>query len=503
MERPSREAGFRRSELESLIGCTIDSQGLLQVFLDCTDMVDYNIDLLNHNDMCHSFFCLSKINPTIGFEFDASDIFGPTYPSATGRGSSQDNVLFQKLVLGSHLARFLRYELENEKGYTATIGISTNKILAKLVGNVNKPKSQTTLLPPYNTDLDSESNVTAFMDAHDVGKIPGIGFKLSQKIRAHILGRQPAFEEGLVYGGTKEDVTVRDVRTFPGMGPEMLEGVLSGRGSQKGIGGKIWSLIHGVDDTEVSQTKKVPSQISIEDSYIRLDTWEEVKKELSTLSVSLIRRMHLDLMEDDEGSESSDKGPARRWLAHPRTLRLTTRPRPPCNPDGTRSRSFNRISRSIPMPSFIFNLTENILSLAERLVQDALIPIFKKLHPERSAWNLSLVNIAVSNMAETAADNKDSEGRDISRMFRKQDDVLKQWKVADVDIAPDLPEQESDGRVEDSGDLGAHFPATKIGASWESDEEAGDVMHLCQQCGVSVPSFASAAHRRFHDMPDE
>lgn len=465
-------------------------------------MVDHNVDLLNHHDLSHSFFCLSKTDPTVGFDFDASDFCGPTYPSSTGERSCQDHMLFRKLVLGSHLARFLRHELESEKGYTAAVGISTNKLLAKLVGNVNKPRSQTTLVPPYDTGPDSESNVVTFMDAHDIGKIPGIGFRLSQKIRAHILGRQPAFEDGLIYGGTKEGVLVHRVRTFPDIGPEMLEGILSGPGSQKGIGGKIWSLIHGVDNTEVSQAKKVPTQISIEDSYIHLDTWEEVKKELTTLSISLIRRMHLDLVEEDHASETSDKGSARRWLAHPRTLRLTTRPRPPRNPDGTRSRSFNRISRSTTMPSFAFSLTENIRALAERLVQDALIPTFKKLHPERSGWNLSLINVAVTNMAETAADHKNSKGRDISRMFQHQEDVLKQWKVADVDMAPDLPGKEPTDRAQVSGDDAAHSTAIEAAALWESDDEAEDAFYLCHQCGAPVPSFALVAHGRFHSLPD-
>jgi DNA polymerase iota len=477
-------------------------QCIPQVFLDCTDMVDYNAALLNRNDLAHSYFCLDQNDPTIGFEYNAAEAFGPTYPITTDAVSARDAPLHQRLVLGSHLARYLRHELENERGYTATVGVSTNKLLSKLVGTVHKPNSQTTLTPPYEPNPNSESNVTNFMDAHDIGKVPGLGFKLSQKIRARILGRQPAFEDSLVYGATREGVTVKDARTFPGMGPGMLEDVLGGPGSQKGIGGKIWGLLHGVDDTEVGQAKRIPSQISIEDSYVHLDTFEEVKRELTLLSTSLIKRMHLDLMEDDEKEpEALEQGSARRkWLAHPRTFRLSTRPRPAHNPDGSRPRSFNRISRSIPMPTFAFSLTDNIHALAERLVQETLIPVFKKLHPERSTWNLSLVNVAVTNMAEAAADTKDSKGRDISVMFRKQDDVLKEWRVSDVDVAPDLHQNEN-GLAGDETATGAAVP-TKHEVSWESDDEVKDVMHMCDRCGVSVPDFALVAHERFHDMPD-
>ena len=487
---------------------------ILPCRLDCTDMVEYNLPLLNHNDLSNSFFCLDKDDPTTGFTFDATAVFGPTYPPNPPGGAVKlhpkeifcseipNDELQLRLLLGSHLARHLRHELERQEGYTATVGVAPNKLLSKLVGNVNKPKNQTTLLNPYTTTKTEESNAVAFMDAHDIGKVPGIGFKLSQKIRARVLGRAPEFQDGLVYGGTKEVVTVGDVRTFPGMGPEMLEEMLSGPGSQKGIGGIIWGLMNGVDDTEVGKAKRVPSQISIEDSYIRLDTFEQVRKELLMLAASLIRRMHADLMEEDDEFELPEAGRGhRRWLAHPRTLRLSTRPRPPLNADGSRNRSFNRISRSAPIPSFVFHLNESDESLAEKLVQEALIPAFRKLHPEKSGWNLSLVNIAVTNMAETAAETKDSKGRDIGRMLKRQDEVLKDWKVIGEE-----PLSENSAAVNDASaeiqighsDESHGSPCQDV---WDSDDSAHDLTHTCERCGSTMPLFASTAHDRYHSIP--
>jgi DNA polymerase iota len=470
-------------------------------------MIEYNLPFLNYNDLSHSFFCLDKDDPTVGFAFDASAIFGPTYPpdchdtameltpgGAAGSAVPNDELRL-RLLLGSHLARYLRHKLETQKGYTATVGIATNKLLSKLVGNVHKPRNQTTLLPLYPQAKTEESNVMAFMDAHDIGKVPGVGFKLAHKIRARILGRTPAFQEGLFYGGTQEAVTVRDVRMFPGMGPEMLEEILSGPGSQKGIGGRIWDLINGVDETDVGKARRVPSQISIEDSYTRLDTFEQVKKELLMLATSLIRRMHADLTEEEDFDMPEAGQSQRKWLAHPRTLRLSTRPRPPLNPDGKRSRSVNRISRSAPMPNFVFNLNETDGSLAERLVQEALIPAFRKLHPEKSGWNLSLVNVAVTNMAETPAETKDSEGRDIGRMLKRQNEVLKDWRVVDREplseddpIIPNASRNESDG--------------SPYQGTWESDDSADDSTHICEICGNMMPLFAAAAHDRYHSMAE-
>ena len=72
-----------------------------------------------------------------------------------------------------------------------------------------------------------------------------------------------AFDAGLVYGDTKEKVSVRDVRLSQGMGPETLGRLLAGPGVPRDLGDKVWGLFHGVDDAEVAKAKEVPQQISI------------------------------------------------------------------------------------------------------------------------------------------------------------------------------------------------------------------------------------------------
>ena len=517
--------------------------GFDEVFMDVTDIVDYNHALINHNNPSSSFFQLKRKDPTVGFAFDATRIAGHSFPTSGSSRQSQpptssavmpseslDDLLHMRLILGSHLAQHLRLRMEEEKGYTSTVGISTNKLLSKLVGNLNKPKGQTTLLPPYTVPPRShgfESNVTAFIDSHDIGKIPGIGFKMAQRIRTHVLSRPSEFSEGLIYGGTKESISVREVRLFPGIGPEMLERILGGPGAERGIGGKAWGLINGIDETEVQQAKKVPTQISIEDSYIRLDTMPQVLKQLRTLATSLIKRMHIDLLEADD---DPDAGTAKRWIAHPKTIRLSTRPRLPLNADGTRTRSFNRISRSGPLPSFIFNLREGIDVLAEKIVQETLVPMFRRLHPQSSGWNLSLVNIGVTNMVETAGEDGSGGGRDIGRMFKRQEDVLKEWKVEDRDVPPDpisssaarrkSLEAPSHDDVPAEPSAGNEAPDVALAGSediflatqntvdedgsmqWDEDEEDQENVGFekCHACGAVMPAFAMAAHVRFHTL---
>ncbi|KAH7061539.1 hypothetical protein B0J12DRAFT_592935 [Macrophomina phaseolina] len=496
----------------------VERLGFDEIWLDVTDQVDYNLNLLNPHDLKNAFFCLSKDDPTHGFAFDATRFAGKTFPASSELSNdiSQDPLRL-RLLVGSHLAQYLRAELEHQRNYTATVGVSTNKLLSKLVGNVEKPDGQTTLLPPYaRTAID-------FIDAHDIGKIPGIGFKLAQKLRASVLQRPAAFSDGLVDGGTEKAVTAGDVRKHVGVSAESLERTLGGPGSPHGIGARVWGLLHGVDDSEVGQARDVPKQISIEDSYIRLDTLDEVTKELKMLALSLVRRMRLDLLEDGEQITTTAarvRTPAhqpvrQRWIAHPRTLRLSTRPRSPVDPaTNTRPRTFARISRSAPLPNFIFSLTTPFDSLAERLVNEALLPLFRRLHPEKSGWNLSLVNVAVTNMADSAGDAKTSSGRDIGHMFKKQNEVLNQWraaggrdKYAAVDarhtgsedlLVPGVSSQDSRATLGDGG--------VELGWVDEAEEDGvrdGTETHsVCAICEALMPTFAMSAHARFHALQE-
>ncbi|KAL9005532.1 MAG: hypothetical protein Q9188_001693 [Gyalolechia gomerana] len=513
----------------------VERLGFDEVFIDVSDMVDYNLDMINPYTLHSSFFHLSRQDPTVGFEFDGRRISGHSVPAGTDpllpRGLSsgfavdeEHSTLYMRLLVGSHLAQYIRHQLEEHQGYSSTVSISTSKLMSKLVGNVNKPKAQTTLLPPYSSVGTSEGNVTQFLDSHDIGKIPGIGFKSAQRLRDHVLGRPAAFDAGLVYGGTKENVTVKDVRLSASMGFDLLEKLLGGPGFPKGLGLKVWGLINGVDDSE-------------EDSYIKLDTMTAVDKELRMLSRSLLSRIRADLLcvvNDSEApvkeagaeDESPDSLPTRQWLAYPRTLRLTTRPRPPLNLDGIRSRTFNRISRSCDMPSLVLNLSSSIEELSERLVQGTLIPLFHKLHPEKSGWVLTLMNLCATNISLTATNVRDGAGQDISKMFRRQENIVKNWKVEDgTDVATintgleggDKPNLEAAGAADPEPGAFTDCVADRNGASdfqnsldssgedndiWQSDEDTSHIEDICKTCGFPVPIFATAAHDRFHKLPD-
>ncbi len=238
------------------------------------------------------------------------------------------------------------------------------------------------------------------------------------------------------------------------------------------------------------------------------------------LGRSLLTRMHSDLLEPDEDDESSRR---KKWIALPKTIRVSTRPRPPPNADGTRARTFNRISRSGPLPGFVFNLRDSIDSIVEKLVQETLIPMFRRLHPQQSGWNLSLMNIGVTNMIETASEDGRGTGRDISRMFKRQEDVLKEWKIEDRDMPPDpVPEgnahdelghtdsnqaepsagSEATDSIMAGSEDSIHLTQNTIDdqGQWEDNEDEMEGQGRCADCGIIMPEFAMTAHQLFHSL---
>lgn len=198
-------------------------------------MVTYNVEMLNRNDLKNSFFHLDRRDPTVGFTYDATDFHGHAYQAVPDVATdAASEWLRTRLLVASHLAAYLRNQLEYQKGYTATVGISTSKLLAKLVGNTHKPNSQTTLLPPYTVaEHGAKSNVLHFLDAHEIRKIPGIGSKIAHRIKSFLTTAVNG--PGTEVGRTRDTrphsddhiVTIGDVRCFPGMGPFLLEKILA------------------------------------------------------------------------------------------------------------------------------------------------------------------------------------------------------------------------------------------------------------------------------------
>ncbi|KHO02009.1 DNA-repair protein, UmuC-like protein [Metarhizium album ARSEF 1941] len=446
--------------------------GFDEVFMDVTDVIDYNIECLNTGCLSDSFFHLSRKDPQDGFKCDFTVVSG----CVQGRVPDEaplDNETYLRLVLGSHLANHLRTRIEVDYGYTSTCGISTNKLLSKLVGSRNKPRNQTTLMAL------NEQDVIAFMDSHKTRQIPGLGLKTSTQLESHVLGQEVDADSHSLTTA----VSVRHARLHPSMSPGLIEALLAGPGAEKGIGVKVWGLLHGIDPTEVKEAGDIPSQISIEDTYKGLETIPRITEELHKLSCSLIRRMRMDLLAADH---SAEKPGTQRWIARPKTLRLAVRSWP-TRRGGSSAPNFSRTSRSGPLPNLVFDALADVDALAQKLVAEALLPLLRRLQPDQGPprWNLQLINVCVANMVAGAGDDKQGSGRDISAMFKRQDEVLRPFKLPE-------PVSDDESRAEANAD---DVESLECGLDW------GDADHsVCQDCGHWLPPFAMPAHVRYHEM---
>ena len=228
----------------------------------------------------------------------------------------------------------------------------------------------------------------------------------------------------------------------------------------------------------------------MEDSYLCMDTLSQVQKEEYTLSRRLLYQMRLDLMQPEHdatmealGCTAETQRPQFRWLALPKTIRLSLRPKGDGSKNG--KRSFRRISRTALAPSFLFSHGK-LEDVALRLARDSFMPLYRQMLPEvTSNWNLSLINVAVTDISRTTGNGN------VRAMLMSRDTIrgpprrVHDGRTAVGDGSVTILDETSNGmpECEDLQNLDQPF----------EDESR------CTICGVRFPVWAIEAHNRYHD----
>ncbi|EWC48711.1 hypothetical protein DRE_00016 [Drechslerella stenobrocha 248] len=554
---------------EYIWGGRIERLGFDEVFMDVTDQIDYNISLAEKEGFKTGFYQLKPDQPNFGFKFEWDVIPGHCYPGTVAKpnGRLSQEVLDQiprRLLLATHLAQYLRLLLLDQQGFTCSAGVCISKLTAKLAGTINKPCAQTLLLPDH---------IQEFLDGLAILKIPGIGAKTGRIIRDLVRRRKAAIElkefandtdsfrdDGLQTPGGRtghieasnevsavelaetgspeqsgDDGFMTAYYQDSDVGTKVLESrtLLTRQILDEAIGnmppgaGRIWELLHGLDNTEVVKASLIPTQVSIEDTFragtVTQDTSsDQLESILARLSITLIRRLKTDLLTtavplpDDAAQIDITQldQPSKKWQAFPKVLRISTR-------DRITTKYGTRNSRSTQMPNFVFSLSTRIEETARRLAREALTPLLRKLHgpdiPGGSNYDLALINIAATNMGggETG-----SEGGNVATMFKRYNEVfpegdqekkrpfsetqterypLQGYEDRTIDdVAKDgtgNEEKEIEEDMED-GFLSDHDSFCDVG----SDEGSQEM--VCRNCQIRLPLFAVGAHERFHKNLD-
>ena len=135
------------------------------------------------------------------------------------------------------VAREIRAQIREETGLTASAGISSNKLIAKIASDWNKPDGQFEVKP---------EEIPAFIAALPVGRLWGVGGKMREKLAS--LGVE----------------TCADLQKF-----DQIE--LSRRFGKWGI--ELWHLCRGIDDRPVTPDrtrKSISSETTFSDNIAQL-----------------------------------------------------------------------------------------------------------------------------------------------------------------------------------------------------------------------------------------
>jgi DNA polymerase iota len=175
-------------------------------------------------------------------------------------------------------------------------------LLAKLMCAKHKPAEQTVFLPENHTE------VLQYLDTYEVRSLNGFGGAIVNKLRACLGGEQLGHSgTEWINGGLGLDPQTALVEARDRDPPVPLTVSLCRKAFTaqslvdlfgQRLGPRLWGLLHGIDHDEVIPAPLYPHQISIEDTFRGL-RGQAQHEQLHILSMSLLRRLEVELVEDE------------------------------------------------------------------------------------------------------------------------------------------------------------------------------------------------------------
>ncbi|CRK91773.1 CLUMA_CG005405, isoform A [Clunio marinus] len=132
-----------------------ERMGLDEHYMDITKLAEDKLALLTDEELTNIRFA------------------GPFYPNEEAFSKCSCGCE-NRLMVGSQIAQNIRDKILNELKLTCSVGIAHNKLLAKLVGQMNKPNNQTVLAPIAAAEFMAELK--------EVRNIFGVGGKTAERI---------------------------------------------------------------------------------------------------------------------------------------------------------------------------------------------------------------------------------------------------------------------------------------------------------------------------------
>ncbi|WP_221391687.1 DNA polymerase IV [Dyadobacter sp. NIV53] len=173
------------------------------------------------------------------------------------------DVTSDKLKIGSALeiAKQIRLAIRTELNLTASAGISTNKFVAKIASDINKPDGITFIGP---------SKIERFINDLPVEKFFGVGKVTAEKMK----------KMNLFTGADLKKLSENDLVKHFGK-----------------TGHFYYKIVRGIDEREV-QTHRETKSLGAEDTFMHdLETIEEMHEELDKIAITVFNRLQKNKLE--------------------------------------------------------------------------------------------------------------------------------------------------------------------------------------------------------------
>ena len=292
---PYRRASVRILEIIKRYTLKFERASIDEVFMDLTDVVQANI----------------ISNPNLDLT-DIGTIYGEDSLDRT-------NI---HLAYAAAIVKKIRYDIEHELGYTASAGIASTKVVAKLCSAFNKPNKQT-IVP--------DNQILNFMKLMPIRKIRMLGGVLGEELSKHTTA-----------------VICHE------LWEESLENIQNWMGVAQGQ--MIYNLIRGVDNSEITIRHIIKSHMVAKSEKFL------TQKDLEGVVLVLSFELHERLFEDFEENN--------RW---PKTITISGSWLKPTQK--SKSIKFAPFSEKLTAED-LYNITMNLLS-SLKAVNGHVIPCYR------------------------------------------------------------------------------------------------------------------------------
>lgn len=302
-----------------------------------------------------------------------------------------DETIQRRLHRAAETAVRIRRRVLEETGFTTTLGISVNPLLAKLAGGLKKPHTVNILYPWRAPPL---------LASMPLRKIPGIGSRTIKALNSCLLaqhGRQQKRQQL----ESSQFWTCRDILEIPhAEATACLQTIQAYEKSAAEHCHTMFQNCHGVDDsTVVDDNGGLPKTVSVENSFRRGTILTQ--RAVNDAMEDLYERLPRLLKERALWSQAPVK-------AYPTTIRLTVRSVRKAGSSmsqlaSTRRRPFVTHSKQMVVDGQTFMALDEDVNGKRNFLRRIVAPLVKTLLSSAQQINVTRINVAVTNFQDLVA----------------------------------------------------------------------------------------------------